>query len=68
MPAPATTSAGQLGETVEGSPLIALHTSPSFHGYHFIDTEPVRAKQLRELAGDRDDVHIYTDVQQGSSS
>lgn len=49
------------GETVEGSPLIALHTNPPFHEYHFIDTEPARAKQLRDLAGDRDDVHIYTD-------
>jgi three-Cys-motif partner protein len=49
------------GETVEGSPLIALNTNPSFHEYHFIDTEPARAKQLRELAGDRDDVHIYSE-------
>jgi three-Cys-motif partner protein len=47
------------GETVEGSPLIALNTDPPFHEYHFIDTEPARAKQLRELAGDRPDVHTY---------
>lgn len=49
------------GETVEGSPLIALNSSPPFHEYHFIDTEPARPKQLRELAGERDDVHIYTE-------
>ena len=49
------------GETVEGSPLIALSTNPPFHEYHFIDTEPARAKQLRELAGDRQDVHTYTE-------
>jgi hypothetical protein len=49
------------GETVEGSPLIALNTDPPFHEYHFIDTEPARAKQLRELAVDRSDVHTYTE-------
>lgn len=49
------------GETVEGSPLIALNTDPPFHEYHFIDTEPARAEQLRELAGDRPDVHTYTE-------
>lgn len=49
------------GETVEGSPLIALNTDPPFHEYHFIDTEPARAKQLRELAGERQDVHTYTE-------
>jgi three-Cys-motif partner protein len=49
------------GETVEGSPLIALNTIPPFHEYHFIDTEPARAKQLRALAGERDDVKIYTE-------
>jgi three-Cys-motif partner protein len=32
------------GETVEGSPLIALNTNPPFHEYHFIDTEPARAQ------------------------
>jgi hypothetical protein len=28
------------GDIIEGSPLIALHTNPPFHEYHFIDTEP----------------------------
>ncbi len=49
------------GELVEGSPLIALNTVPPFHEYHFIDTESRRAKQLRELAGDRADVFIYSE-------
>ena len=48
------------GATVEGSPLIALNTEPPFHEYHFIDTEPARAQQLRALAGDRQDVYTYT--------
>jgi three-Cys-motif partner protein len=49
------------GELVEGSPLIALNTSPPFHEYHFIDTESRRAKQLRELAGERADVFVYSE-------
>jgi three-Cys-motif partner protein len=49
------------GELVEGSPRIALNTSPPFHEYHFIDTEPRRAEQLRELAGPRTDVFIYNE-------
>ncbi|MGO9229037.1 MAG: three-Cys-motif partner protein TcmP [Bryobacteraceae bacterium] len=49
------------GEVVEGSPLIALNTSPPFHEYHFIDTEPRRAQQLRRLAGDRADVFTYSE-------
>jgi three-Cys-motif partner protein len=49
------------GERVEGSPLIAMKTDPPFHEYHFIDTEEARAKQLRELAGDRTDVYTYTE-------
>jgi three-Cys-motif partner protein len=49
------------GEMVEGSPLIALNTTPPFHEYHFIDTESRRAKQLRKLAGERGDVFIYSE-------
>lgn len=50
------------GELVEGSPLIALNTEPAFHEYHFIDAEPGRAEQLRNLAdrnGVRKDVFTY---------
>ena len=49
------------GELVEGSPLIALNTDPPFHEYHFIDTDSRRARQLRELAGERADVFIYSE-------
>jgi three-Cys-motif partner protein len=48
------------GELVEGSPLIALNTRPPFHEYHFIDSEQARARQLRDLAGPRSDVFIYS--------
>lgn len=49
------------GELVEGSPLIALKTQPPFHEYHFIDSEPARAQQLRDLAGPRKDVFTYSE-------
>ncbi len=49
------------GEIVEGSPLIALNTDPPFHEYHFVDTEPARATQLRELTAARRDVEVYTE-------
>ena len=50
------------GEVVEGSPVIAMNTQPPFHEYHFIDTEPARAQQLRDIAGpDRKDVFTYTE-------
>src|SRR5260370_4491985 len=42
-------------EIVDGSPLIALKTNPPFSKYHFIDADPARAKQLREIAGPRED-------------
>ena len=48
------------GEIVEGSPLIALNTVPPFSEYHFIDADRARAEQLREIAGPRKDVHIYS--------
>lgn len=48
------------GEVVDGSPLIALKTTPPFSEYHFIDADPGRAEQLREIAGPRNDVHIYS--------
>lgn len=47
------------GETVEGSPLIALSVIPAFSEYHFIDTDPKRVRQLRKLAGPREDVFTY---------
>ncbi|MGC1782388.1 MAG: three-Cys-motif partner protein TcmP [Acidobacteriaceae bacterium] len=49
------------GEIVDGSPLIALKTTPSFSEYHFIDSDPRRAAQLRLMAGERPDVNIYSE-------
>lgn len=49
------------GEIVDGSPLIALKTEPPFSEYHFIDSDPLRAKQLRTISGPRNDVHIYSE-------
>lgn len=49
------------GEVVEGSPVIAMNIVPEFHEYHFIDTEPARSQQLRDIAGDRKNVHTYTE-------
>jgi three-Cys-motif partner protein len=48
------------GSTVEGSPTIALNTTPPFSEYHVIDADPKRAQQLKEISGDRKDVHIYS--------
>lgn len=49
------------GELVDGSPLIALKTTPPFSEYHFIDSDPRRAKQLKGMAGERTDVHVYSE-------
>jgi three-Cys-motif partner protein len=49
------------GDVVEGSPLIALNTIPPFHEYHFIDTDPGRAAELRKESGNRSDVFTYSD-------
>jgi three-Cys-motif partner protein len=49
------------GDLVEGSPVIAMNIKPAFHEYHFIDTDPARATQLREIAGDRKNVYTYTE-------
>jgi three-Cys-motif partner protein len=48
-------------EIVEGSPLIALKTKPPFSKYHFIDADPARARQLRTIAGPREDVDIHSE-------
>jgi len=48
------------GDVVEGSPLIALKTTPSFSEYHFIDADPKRADQLRAICGSQKDVYIYS--------
>jgi three-Cys-motif partner protein len=45
---------------IDGSPQIALKTSPPFSEYHFIDADRKRAEQLKGIAGDRKDVYIYS--------
>jgi three-Cys-motif partner protein len=47
------------GGLVPGSPLNALQVDPPFREYHLIDLDRNKAKALRELTGDRPDVHIY---------
>lgn len=49
------------GDLVEGSPLIALNTVPPFHEYHFIDSDPARASELRRESGNRPDVFTYSE-------
>jgi three-Cys-motif partner protein len=46
-------------EPIAGSPLIALNTEPPFREYHFIDLDGSKVEYLRNLVGDRPDVHIY---------
>jgi len=48
------------GEQVAGSPARALHVSPAFDGYFFIDLQPEKTDYLQRLCGNRTDVHIYT--------
>lgn len=47
------------GDTILGSPAIALRIKPEFNEYHFIDLEGDKANELRKLAEDNPDVHVY---------
>jgi len=47
------------GELVKGSPLNALSIQPPFCEYYLVDLDGGKADLLRELIGDRDDVHVY---------
>jgi three-Cys-motif partner protein len=47
------------GEMVAGSPLNALLVQPPFKDYYLIDLDGDKVKNLRELAGDRADVHFF---------
>jgi len=49
----------QSGQYISGSPLNALHVSPPFKEFHFIDLDGGRAQALRDLAGPRKDVFVY---------
>lgn len=46
-------------EFVPGSPLNALHVTPPFREYYFIDIKRKKVKSLEDLAGERADVHIF---------
>ena len=46
------------GETVEGSPRIALEIEPPFRRYYFIDLDGDRVEFLRQSVGERSDVAI----------
>lgn len=47
-------------EFVPGSPLNTLSVQPPFREYHLIDIDEERVESLRELVGERSDVHIYS--------
>ena len=48
------------GKTVEGSPARALKVSPPFDAYYFIDLEQQKTEYLKQLCGNKNNVHIYT--------
>lgn len=47
------------GRPVAGSPLNALTVSPPFAEHHFIDLDAEKVRALEEIAGRREDVHVY---------
>ena len=47
------------GELVPGSPLNALNVEPGFDDYYLVDLDGDKADFLRELIGDRPNVHIF---------
>ena len=47
------------GKFVLGSPMNALLVKPPFQEYHFIDLDQQKIASLEEIAGSRQDVHIY---------
>lgn len=47
------------GEFIAGSPLNALLVFPPFRKYYFIDLDKKKVKALKEIAQEREDVHVY---------
>jgi three-Cys-motif partner protein len=47
-------------ELIPGSPLNALEVKPPFREFYLIDLNSKKADTLRQLVGDRSDVHIYS--------
>lgn len=46
-------------DIVPGSPLNALYTDPPFREHHWVDLDPSRADNLKELVADDPAVHVY---------
>jgi len=51
--------AKETGELIPGSPLNALSIEPKFDDYYLVDLDGDKADHLRELVGDRPNVHIF---------
>jgi len=47
-------------ESIAGSPRNALEIEPPFEEFHFVDLNPKRATNLQKLAGDKDNVYVYS--------
>ena len=47
------------GEMIPGSPAVAFAVEPAFAEFHLVDLDGHRVKNLRTLARDRRDVHVY---------
>ena len=47
------------GEFVAGSPLNALHVTPPFSDYHFIDLDDRRVESLQQISAERSDVTVH---------
>lgn len=47
------------GDTVAGSPMNALQVQPPFREYHFIELDEQKIESLRNIAGNRTDIHLY---------
>jgi three-Cys-motif partner protein len=45
-------------ELISGSPLNALAIEPPFNEFFLIDLEPLKTGRLRQIVGEREDVHI----------
>jgi three-Cys-motif partner protein len=46
-------------QIVSGSPRIALEVKPEFREYHFIDMDAMKLNYLKEIVGNRENVHYY---------
>ncbi|MFA5866202.1 MAG: three-Cys-motif partner protein TcmP [Phycisphaerae bacterium] len=47
------------GDFVPGSPMNALNILPPFCEYHLVDINPNKVESLKDIAGNRSNVHIY---------